>query len=338
MIHLYSSYGVALQSDTALPGLAAGEGQSSELPLSIFMQEQPSWVAEALCLPQRVVRSLPEEPETADPAFLLTDYGDEAFFQLAYSDGTRFILDGAATKMWACYADPYSLEYLTTYFVGPVMGFVLRRRKITALHASAVAINDRAIVLCGPAGAGKSTTAAALALRGVPVLCEDVSALRELNGEFTVMPGYPRVCLWPSSVEMLFGKSDALPRLVPTWEKCYLPLDDGTAHFERDGNTLSAIYLLMPRSCDERCPRVGDINAREAVLELVQNTYMNAALTRKQRAAEFDLLTRLASQVQIRCVFPHENPAKLTELCDLILSDAADLDGRRTKPQVSAPI
>lgn len=300
------------------------------------MQEEPAWVAEALRLPERIVRSLPAEPETADPAFLLTDYGGEAFFQLAYSDGTRFVLDGAGTKMWGRYSAPYSLEDFTTYLVGPVMGFVLRRRGITALHASAVSVNGRAVALCGPAGAGKSTTAAALALRGVPVLCEDVSALHEASGEFSVLSGYPRVCLWPNSVEMLVGTSDALPRLTPGWEKRYLSLDGGTARFEQGENRLLAIYFLMPRTSDEKAPRVHEMSAREGVLELVQNTYMNAVLTRKQRAAEFDLLGRLASQVRIRRVFPHEDPARLNELCDLILNDVSGQGAPGADSRVSA--
>ena len=338
MIHLYSTYGIALECDTSLPGLARHSQDIPSPPLRVFLNSQPAWVEEALSLPRRVVRSLPEVPETADPAFLLTDYGDESFFQLAYSDGTRFVLDGSATKMWGCYSAQYSLEHFTTYLVGPVMGFVLRRRGVTALHASAVSVDGRTVVFCGPAGAGKSTTAGALALRGIPVLCEDVSPLQEVSGEFRVLPGYPRVCLWPDSVEMLVGKSDALPRLVPTWEKCFLPLDGETARFEREPNTLFAIYFLMPRRSDGKAPGIEGMQAREAILELVQNTYMNAVLNRKQRAAEFDLLARLASQAWVRRVFPHEDPNRMSGLCNLILNDVSRLGTRCPDPRISVPL
>lgn len=338
MIHFYSTYGIALECDTSLPGLARKSQDISSRPLEVFLESQPAWVAEAFSLPTRVVRSLPEMPETADPAFLLTDYGDESFFQLAYSDGTRFVLDGSATKLWGCYSEQYSIEHFTTYLVGPVMGFVLRRRGVTALHASAVSIDGRTVVFCGPAGAGKSTTAGALALRGMPVLCEDVSALHEVSGEFRVLPGYPRVCLWPDSVEMLVGKSDALPPLVSTWEKRYLPLDGETARFEQEANTLFAIYLLMPRRSDQKSLSVQEMRPREAVLELVQNTYMNAVLTRKQRAAEFDLLARLASQAWIRRVFPHDDPNRVGEFCDVILNDVSRLGVRCTEPRASVPL
>ena len=51
--------------------------------------------------------------------------------------------------------------------LGPVFAFVLRLRGAVTFHASAVRIGD-AVAFLGPQGAGKSTTAAALALRGCP--------------------------------------------------------------------------------------------------------------------------------------------------------------------------
>jgi len=64
------------------------------------------------------------------------------------------------------------------------MGFALRRRGVTALHASAVCVAGSAIALCGATEAGKSTTVATLALRGIPVLSDDITALHEESGGF----------------------------------------------------------------------------------------------------------------------------------------------------------
>jgi hypothetical protein len=323
--HSYSTYGLSLHSDICLPGLLEHSSLTDGKSILFSSGTQPEWVSEALQLESRIVRSLPEEPETGDPEFVLTEYGQEAFHQLAYTDGTRFVVDGSATKIWGQYTPPLTLEDLATYLLGPVLGFVLRRRSVTALHASTVSINGAAVVLCGAAGAGKSTTAAAFALRGTPVLCEDISALAETNERFWVLPGYPRVCLWPDAGEKLFGSAEALPRLTPTWEKCYLPLVGAKAQFEAKPRPLLAVYFLMPRVADASAPQMEEIVPREAVLELVQNTYMNAVLTRQQRAAEFDLLGRLAKRVAFRRVFPHSDAARLGALCDLIQADAASL-------------
>jgi dephospho-CoA kinase len=57
-------------------------------------------------------------------------------------------------------------------------------RGVVCLHASAVAIGDEAIALLGPAGSGKSTTAAAFAERGYSVLAEDVVTLDDRGDHF----------------------------------------------------------------------------------------------------------------------------------------------------------
>jgi len=89
-------------------------------------------------------------------------------------------------------------------------------------------------------------------------------------------------------VEKLLGDKEALPNLTPTWDKRYLALDGGRARFAEKKLPLGAVYLLGERAMDERAPRIENISPREALLELVQNTYMNALLTKEQRAAELN--------------------------------------------------
>jgi len=50
-------------------------------------------------------------------------------------------------------------------------------------------------VIVGSAGAGKSTTAAAFASIGYPILSDDIAPIREKGREVTVGPGSPRICL-----------------------------------------------------------------------------------------------------------------------------------------------
>ncbi|HET6930519.1 MAG TPA: hypothetical protein VFI45_09385 [Candidatus Acidoferrum sp.] len=282
---------------------------------------EPDWAKKLLALPARTLSQRSEPPGSVDPSFVLTEYGQAAGFELSYSDGTRFVVDGAAAHVWGTYQPPLTAEDLATYFLGPVLGFVLRRRNITCLHASSVKIHNYAVCFCGDAGFGKSTTAAALALRGLPVVAEDIVALEESGGEFRAIPGYPRVCLWPESVNMLFERPDALPQLTPVWEKRYLELDGHRAKFSEAKLPLGLLYLFAPRS-DHNAPRIEKLSLREALLELVQNTYMNWVLTREQRANEFDTLCRLVQRVPVRRIVPHTKPEKIGLLCDLIERDA----------------
>jgi len=283
---------------------------------------EPDWARTLLACPARILSHRSEPAGSADPSFILTQHGEAQGFQLSYSDGTRFVVDGAAQHVWGAYQPPLTAEDMATYFLGPVMGFLLRRRNVTCLHASGVEIQGRAICFCGDAGFGKSTMAAALALRGLPVLAEDIVALEESGGEFQAVPGYPRVCLWPESVSMLLGRDDALPQLTPVWEKCYLELDGQRAKFSQTKLPMGILYLFAPRSSDHGAPRIEKLSPREALLDLVQNTYMNWVLNREQRANEFDTLCRLVQRVPVRRIVPHAKPEKIAGLCELILQDA----------------
>ena len=128
--------------------------------------------------------------------------------------------------------DSSTLEDAATYLLGPVLGFVLRLRGITCLHASAVAVGDRAIALMGPANAGKSTTAAGFSRMGFPVLADDIVALSEPDEILRVQPAYPQLRLWPESAAFLYGSADALPRLTPTWDKRALDLTQNGCRFQ----------------------------------------------------------------------------------------------------------
>jgi len=278
-----------------------------------------------LRLPSAFYHQRSAENETADPAFLVNGLGATEFFELVYGDGTQFVLDSAGTRVWGTWKPPLVVEDLATYLLGPVMGFLLRRRGVTPLHASAVSVGGQAIAFGGAALAGKSTTAAALALRGIRVLCEDIAALKEDAKGFFVEPGYPRVCVWPDAAEKLLGWGEALPQLTPNWEKCFLSLDGVRANFEAERRPLHVVYLLGERSEQSDSPRIEKMSPQAALLELVQNTYMNWVLDREQRAAEFDLLSRLVKRVPVRRILPHQDPARLGDLCDLILGDVRKL-------------
>ena len=325
MTQTYRTYGLTLESDLPLSG-------PSPLPKSVLAPDiqlhfaaVPSWAAQAQLLPITSVRVRPSAFLPGDGSFTVSEFADRRFFQLTYGDGTRFLMDRGATRIWGEPGPGLCHDDLCVYLLGPVMGFVLRQRGNTTLHASALSFRGRAIALVGEAGAGKSTTAAALALRGWPVLCEDVCALEQVSGASQVLPAYPRVCLWPDSVDFLFSSREALPLIVGGWEKRFLALDGTRADFASSCSPLAAIFLFGARSAEDSAPRIEPISQREALLQLVQNTYMNWYLDRGQRADEFDSLTRVVSSVECFRLIPSTDPVHLPALAEIIEKQASRL-------------
>ena len=322
MIYPYRAYGLTLGCDIPISALRQEHTHFEMYDIVVSLGPETDWMREARRLVPHLEHPRSGEIERDDSPFTLTSYGAGKFFELSYGNEARFFVDGVAERVWGNCSPPLTNEDMATYLLGPVMGFVLRRRSVLALHASAVAIGGQAVALCGPSEAGKSTTAAALALGGVPVLCEDITPLVEVDGKFQVEPGYPRVCLWPDAVEKLCGARDALPRLTPTWEKLFLPLDGGKAKFDAQRRVLSAVYHFAPRIREADAPRIETMSGREAFLSLVQTTYMNWLLDRRQRAAEFDTLAKLVAEVPVRRIVPHVDPGRIGALCELIVADA----------------
>ncbi|MGH9848286.1 MAG: hypothetical protein ACREBD_00380 [Blastocatellia bacterium] len=210
---------------------------------------------------------------------------------------------------------------MATYLLGPILGFTLRLRGITSLHAGAIAIGNRAIALLGPAGAGKSTTAAAFLGMGYPLLSEDTAPLVDQGDRFLIQPGYPGIRLWPDSVSALYGSAEALPRITPTWDKRYLDLTRKVDQFQKKPLPLAAIYILGERSPDSSAPRVETVPPHEGLISLVTNSYTNYMLDETMRAREFELLGRVVAGVPLRRVTPHTDPARLSALCRAILND-----------------
>lgn len=247
------------------------------------------------------------------------------YFRIAYLDGTLIVVNAQGSRVWATWPETATVEDTATYLLGPTLGFVLRLRGVTCLHASAIAIDNRAVAIVGPSGSGKSTTAAAFARLGCPVLTDDVLALDDHGYCFKVQPAYPRVRLWPKSVESLFCSVDALPRITPGWDKRYLDLNGPHYRFQHEPLPLAAIYFLDDRNAGPVAPCIEAVGARKGLMSLVANTYTTYLLDKPMRAKEFDLLGRLTESIPMRRVTPSTDYGRIPELCALITDDYRQL-------------
>jgi hypothetical protein len=316
----YSVYGFRLFSNLPILGLAE-QPASPTVDIQVRLNQRPPWLAGLQGPSQESFYISPDLDERGNPSITIWKLADGAYFRVLYNDGTEFFLDRLGTRIWATWPDRLTLEDTAVFLRGSILGFVLRLRGLTPLHASAVAVGNQAIALVGPAGAGKSTTAAAFARLGYPVLSDDIVPLLDRGDSFLVQSGYPCLCLWPGSVSSLYGSPDALPLLTPNWDKRYLALKDNGYRFQQEPLTRGAIYSLGERCSDSTGPLVETLPAQAGFLALVSNTYMNYLLDQTMRAREFELLGRVATNVPLRHVRPRADRAHLTRLCEVILND-----------------
>jgi hypothetical protein len=312
-------YGLRLAANMALPGVP--QFDSDEVDVRIRLKD---WTIFPTTFPESIkfIYTSSQDAGPREPNLRVGMLPGGDYFGFFYSDGVRFAVERQGQEVWGDWPENYTLEDACTYLLGPVIGFVLRLRQMTCLHASAVAVGEHAIALVGFPGAGKSTTAAAFARCGFSVIADDVVALAEDGENFLVQPGYRRVNLWPDSARVLFGSDEALPRITPTWDKRYVALGDNGLGFASKPLPLGAIYLLGAREEALATPVVEAFAGGDALVELVANTYVNYLLDRSMRSREFDLLSRVVASVPIRCVRPQADPSAVFDLCEAIATDA----------------
>ena len=315
-------YGLRVVANRAIPGLPPQLDSSCEADLHVHLKCAPAFPPAVSGSSATFLYTSPNCDEAGQPTLRVASFAGGAYLGFFYSDGAHFAIDREGRELWVDWPEGYSIEDAATYLVGPVLGFVLRLRGITPLHASAIAVDDRAIALIGAPGAGKSTTAAAFAHLGFAVLSDDVAPLEDVHDEFLVAPGYPRVNLWPDSVRALRGFEAALPRITPTWGKHYLPLDQDRCRFESRHLPLGALYFLGQRDPARAAPLIEEVPAGEALITLVTNTYVNYVLDRGMRQREFELLSRLVARVPIRRIHPSADPSGILAMCAAIAEDA----------------
>jgi hypothetical protein len=273
----------------------------------------------------------PYKDAAGNPALRIWKAAGSRYLRLAYFDGTQFWLDREGTEVWATWPSKLAMEDTATYLLGPILGILLRLRGVTCLHASAVAFGEKAVAFVGSEGAGKSTTAAALARRGLAILSDDVVALAERNGLFFIHPAYPYLCLWPESVESLYGSRDALPQFSANYEKRCLSLGKQELRFAERALPLAAIYILGERRGDP-APLIEELSPQRAFLALVANTFATNTLDSGMRAREFETLARLAPSVPVRALHAHHDAGRLPDLCDLLNKEAQELHLWKSAP------
>lgn len=316
----YALYGLVVRCNRALEDLDAAAANARvdvDIRLGVAHRDSALWQA---ATPHYRWPDTPGVPPSVDVRRDAT-----RGFWFRYDDGTEFTLDHAATRIEASWADASTLEDTATYLLGPVLGFALRLRGVLAFHASAVLINGRAVLLVGPSGAGKSTTAAAFATAGVPVLADDVVAVRVVDGVTLAYPSYRLLRLWDESERILFGTSGRLPLLTPTWDKRALPL--GREHpFHESPAPLGDLFLLAPRSEDPRAPRVEALRRGDAFMQLVANTYANYLLDDTMRGHEMRALDAVLRGRRIQRLVPHADPSRLDALVACVHEAMGDED------------
>lgn len=199
------------------------------------------------------------------------------------------------------------LDLAELRFLGPVLSYWFELRGLPTLHASAVAVNGRAIAFLSRHGGGKSGLAAAMVQAGYPLLTDDLLVLEERETGWEVRPSYPEMRMWPDEAAHFAGPPESLPLVQADSEKRRVAIgENGFGAFLDASAPLACIYLASRRPEGEGDVEVQPVSRSEALIELVRHSFSPRLVEAAGlQPGRLDRLARLVRAMPVRrLVYP----------------------------------
>jgi hypothetical protein len=143
------------------------------------------------------------------------------------------------------------------------------------LHGSAVTIGDRALLILGPSGVGKSTIAAGLRDRGFGFVTDDACAI-DASG-----------LLWPGP-PLLATRDDAGSGRIRYDEKSVVPIEGHRA----DPLSVAGTTVLVPGSSPNL--RIRSLSGPDALAAILGNVRSGWLHTKRRRALQLEVASLMA--------------------------------------------
>ena len=305
---IYNIYGLRLRSDLPLP--VASVSDDGEVDLIV-----------------RHRGAIPG-PVTPRPPGMTFDWRQmEQGWLLRYHTRTgeelefAFNPEASAIEIWCTM--PEMTDDITALLIGAGLATALHLRGVPVLHASAVVVDGKAILVAGPAGAGKSTLTATLVGKGMPLLAEDLAVLAFGETIIAVQAGYPRLRLCPDATLVAGQAAPDLPRvfnaLVPD-DKRWVEAAALAGGFCATPAPLGGIYLLAPRRPDQKVLAIEPLPPHRAGLALLDHLY-GARWLRIPPAKALEWCARIAGRTPVRLLHAPPGLERVSETAEAIVAD-----------------
>jgi hypothetical protein len=199
-------------------------------------------------------------------------FPDEDLLYASFEDRVRLLCNAERNRAFVSIATPEAENlWIATHPMFVLALFeLLKRRNLFNVHAAALAVEGRAIVLAGHSGSGKSTLALALCRAGFDFLSDDYIFLSKHSDGV-------RVLGFPEEVDVCADATRWFPELARAlrttkrqgWTKRQVRVEDFWP--VRPASEAAPALLVFPRVTDSRCSRIEPLSPRDATAELASN-------------------------------------------------------------------
>lgn len=196
-------------------------------------------------------------------------------------------------------------DYVRYHFLEPLAYLLLAPSHFAFAHAACIALNGRALVLCGEAAAGKTCLAFACARNGWTYVSGDATHFLHGHAEFA-LAGRPFSIRFRESARDLFPELSACPAALRPNQRLSIEVDTemlsiGTTFRARASHL---VFLERRSNC---AARLESMTMDEAMRRLDESVFFgNAGIRRSQRAT----LRHFASLPSVRLVYSNLHDAE----------------------------
>jgi energy-coupling factor transporter ATP-binding protein EcfA2 len=229
----YEAYGRTIDSGIPLPELPSVV-PSADRPVAWTVDVTPALTI-AADVQWHVLWRTP-----AQEAWVITGATDD----VRYFRCTRFadfeVSSGRIVVSPRGFARPDTIRHL---LLDQILPLALASQGELVLHAAAISVGaETSVVLCGCAGAGKSTLAAALSRAGLAATADD-GVLVQFADAVRIAPSYPGLRLWPDAAAAAGYRVTALDDVAEYASKCRVPVPQPS---DARARRLGAVYVIQP--------------------------------------------------------------------------------------------
>lgn len=306
---VYDVYGLTLMSDIRLilPEVRSGIYGEDELVRieSVGSEAMPS---------------VSDEDFDPDPWFHQRILSGGALY-LCWRSWFDLIVSADGAKVLCRNLSDRPLEFFDAYLTNFSVSAALIQRGEESLHATAVDIGGRAIGLLGACGAGKSTLASFLRVRGGEIVTDDMLRLTIDGDAVLAHPGPHRLKLFEAAAKLFLPEATISGRWSPIGDKFIYDLDDRMK--TRSTSRLAALYYLQaPERQDDDAVLLERLSGVDLFRTIGASTMINA-LDRPGRAEHhFHFVNGFANRLPVfRLTYPRKFDV-FDEVAEKILASA----------------
>jgi hypothetical protein len=212
-------------------------------------------------------------------------------YLLRFPDLADFTISADGLEVTAYPVVGVSEQTIQHLYLNQVLPLALSRQFKLVLHASAVEIGNFAVAFLGVSGRGKSTLAASFSTSGSHFLTDDGLQLEKGEDGYLIQPSHPSIRLWDDSRLALMPDTAQTAPPVDFTPKSRFLADDEVAYCG-EARPLRCLYFLGDGDTDTIS--IEPVSGRDAMIELVKNSFLLDIEAREMLMHHFGQLTELA--------------------------------------------